>query len=323
MNTLSFLQTLTNPSFLHNYHSLVVSSKSDYPLLLLSLVMQQLKKHNTLTVETIDLIQNDLGIVQSRLASSFLGSKVFYWLGNISALDAKKKKQWLAYVANYTGPNIIGYYVTTDLVPAKNNHMQHVSFDHKVDEALLTTLIKLQFGSVSERVRKIVRAICAKKITVSLDTACLLVHYCTMANGGSNEFLTEWLELLVQSDSSLFVLSQNFFGKKSQLFLSQWQMLKYKYSEMFWIAFWSEQLWRASHYITFSKHNNFTRARKIGFRLPFSFLQRDWKQISTKELRQAHNFLYGIDHSLKNSGQPFVLDLFYSKFLSGQFNTTA
>ena len=61
------------------------------------------------------------------------------------------------------------------------------------------------------------------------------------------------------------------------------------------------------------------QAKTMAFRLPFSFIQTDWKKYAPAELRAAHDFVYGMDHQLKNGGDAFCFDLFYSKFFSGQF----
>jgi hypothetical protein len=62
-------------------------------------------------------------------------------------------------------------------------------------------------------------------------------------------------------------------------------------------------------------------AKKVGFRLPFSFMQRDWKKTSVHELIQAHDCIYALDYGLKNGGE-FWMELFYTKFFESGFTTS-
>ncbi len=74
------------------------------------------------------------------------------------------------------------------------------------------------------------------------------------------------------------------------------------YPEMFWVSFWSDQLWRASQYIAMQKVGDRASARSIGFRLPFSFLQRDWQTVREDKLKRAHEIMYAFDFSIKTGG---------------------
>ena len=69
------------------------------------------------------------------------------------------------------------------------------------------------------------------------------------------------------------------------------------------------------------KKNDRVGAKKISYRLPFSFLNRDWRKFSLEELKGAHSFLYTLDYKLKNNCEPGYLDLFYMKLFNQKFNS--
>lgn len=94
------------------------------------------------------------------------------------------------------------------------------------------------------------------------------------------------------------------------------------YPAQFWIAFWSEQLVKAYGFVLYSQQKNYSAAKKISYRLPFSFTKTDWKKIDQHELVRAHHFLYFYDFHIKNGGTDRMFDLFYSNFFTGFYKKT-
>ena len=99
-----------------------------------------------------------------------------------------------------------------------------------------------------------------------------------------------------------------------QQFFESWNSMSRDYSDLFWTTFWSEQLFKASAYISLNNGKNFLQAKRIAYRLPFSFIQKDWKMLKVHELAQAHNQLYAIDMNIKN-GLNAHLEHFYLNFM--------
>ena len=128
-----------------------------------------------------------------------------------------------------------------------------------------------------------------------------------------------WFEKIVVPEESLFSLAQFFFARKKDAFFKVWLNLKDEYNGAFWTTFWSEQLWKAYHVVSLRKEGNFAAAKQMESRLPFSFLQKDWKTFDAKELSHAHDFLYSIDHRLKNGLSDNGLEIFYHGFMRGAF----
>jgi hypothetical protein len=154
---------------------------------------------------------------------------------------------------------------------------------------------------------------------VSLDTACLFAQYESVVGKNADDFFKEWVARIVEPSSSFFLLSQYFFSKKPRLFFEQWFCTAEQYAAPFWAMFWADQLWRAYIYCVLMNQKNFTEAKKAQYKLPFSFINRDWTLFSSDELRNAYLFLYTIDFRLKNGGSPVALELFYSMFFENKF----
>jgi hypothetical protein len=118
---------------------------------------------------------------------------------------------------------------------------------------------------------------------------------------------------------SLSALTEAFFAKDAQRFFSLWSALEKEYPEIFWIIFWSDHVWRAYNVIQFLQEKNFVQAKRMSFRLPYSFINRDWQKNSPSELVQAYQNLYSIDFALKKGSSFTALDLFYVNYFNGKF----
>ena len=126
---------------------------------------------------------------------------------------------------------------------------------------------------------------------------------------------TPVLDRIVAPDYSLFMLSTFFFGKKKKSFFALWLGVKDLYPEAFWTSYWSEQIFRAYGYSQYAKRQDFTKAKKIGYRLPFSFIQKDWRSVEQSALVKAHQSIYSADWHAKNSLHPY-LEIAFLEFMS-------
>lgn len=226
----------------------------------------------------------------------------------------------LTYLQEYQGPHIVICFL-----PIKNKqiavaHGLVIDMDEvKVDKDMLTLIMRLTQPSLDlKKLNPIIKYISSRRLSIALDDACLISQYLLVCTTIGDDFLA-WLDTILFPDKALFTLSQTFFSKNVSSFYTQWQNQESLYAEAFWISFWSEQLWRACAVIELYENKEFAQAKTMAFRLPFSFIQTDWKKYAPAELRAAHDFVYGMDHQLKNGGDAFCFDLFYSKFFSGQF----
>jgi hypothetical protein len=95
-----------------------------------------------------------------------------------------------------------------------------------------------------------------------------------------------------------------------------WVTIKDTYPLQFWIVFWSEQVFRAYHFIGYKKSKQLLHAKKIAYRLPYSFIQKDWMNLSLDSLQQIHHMMYELDFRYKNGASELYLDHAFSTFFN-------
>ncbi len=289
----------------------------EYSVLYCSLLMHRLKKMG-IPVESLDSETLSVSEIISKLEMSFLGMRGYYWLRDISVLAAKDRKQLLAYLEQYQGPHNLIFF-TSEAIPAKKpQQWLLVSLEKTLNQQHFVRLFALENPTAARRAMPMISALFARYATLSLDNACMMMRYLSLVSPHDTPFFTQWVDELLVQDQSLFTLTTHFFARDTQKFFAAWATMKDLYAEPFWLTFWSEQLWRSAHYISFMQRKDVAEAKKIGFRLPFSFMQRDWKKSRTDELIAAHDFIYAMDHGFKNGGL-FWIELFYTKFFEGKF----
>lgn len=314
MNLQDFLQELHAPDALDT-SNVIVFTGSTYPVLFFSLLKNYIEKNFPSRLRTIDGTSINIEHLKGELSVAFLGSNLFYWVGNLEDFETKVKKKFIQIAASYEGPHCLFLFSEKKEFNAEiNKKLKLVELPHE-----LTFEEWESFSGYFFPVKKnsIVLQRIFKKInkSLSLDTACLLAHYSSLISSATLPvFMDQWLESLIAPDKSLFLLSTYFFAKKSKSFFTLWHELKDDYPAQFWIAYWSEQIFRAANFVRLARNQKFLEAKKIGYRLPFSFIKTDWRTISAQDLAQAHNFLYEVDYRLKNGSDDFCLDLFYFNF---------
>jgi hypothetical protein len=172
---------------------------------------------------------------------------------------------------------------------------------------------------------KTVKKVYKEQQKIPLDTACMMMEYMSVfylqddASSAHELLFSRLLEKISKPEQSLFVVSQYFFAKESVNFFAAWHAVATDFPVEFWTTYWSEQLWQASLFVAQVKELGPLGARKGINRLQFSFMQRDWKKYTARELCAAHNFLYSVDYGLKNGYATHGLELFFEHFLQGTF----
>src|ERR1700722_4791504 len=146
MNLEQFLIQAKKPESILSQHVICFKdNEQEYPLLFFSLLGKQLKQID-INVETINLVSESDALIQSKLQTSFLGQKVFYWMKNFEDLDEKKRKLWIAFGQNYQGPNVIGFFISNQTpVLFKNDHLV-IDLASAIDQRTFTQCLSF-FGS--------------------------------------------------------------------------------------------------------------------------------------------------------------------------------
>lgn len=314
MDLNNFLQIVSDPKSILKYT--IVYIRAELPsALFFSLLSTHLKKHVYLT--TLDLEIITLDALKAQCAISFLGNQVVYWLKNIELLSTADQTMWLEYIYTYTGPHVLC--VASHVLPKRqpNEHMLLVEFPSYINQDDYRILYQKYMPFLGDE--SFVKKLFNKQSMISLDQASMMLYYHVLVGSKNQAFFTSWFDMIITPDKSLFTLSQLLFAAHNQEFWKYWITSKNQYSEEFWIVFWSEQLWQASLFVSIASTKNTAEAKKVVTRLPFSFINKDWRRYTPEFLAQAHHFLTTVDYNSKNNSNAYGLELCLHKFLLGNF----
>jgi len=318
---MDLFQLIIDPTAIFSRPVVCFRAHQQYPLLFFSALVQLIKKQHNMPVEMIDLSIQDLSSIKGKLETSFLGQTVFCWLRNVSDASVKVRKELLSYLSTYTGPNNVAFFAYHADLPRAELRWLDVLIPEEIDRNQFVLLATQMYGMQEIYARQCAPLLVSPQSSMQLDDACLLTQY-AMLIGSKNvvNFKQEWLDRLIKPKSSLFILSKHFFAKDARSFFPVWLHISKQYSIQFWIAFWSEQLWSAAAYVSLMRKNDRAEAKKVSNRLPVTFLQKNWRDYSMRELKKAHDRIYAIDYAIKNGSSEFGLDLFYSQFFQNQLS---
>jgi hypothetical protein len=293
-----------------------ISDNEQMPIVFWSRLMQMLRSSG-LMLESVDLSAKTADACIGLLQTSFLGASLVYWLHGLEQVDKKYKTTLLPFLARYTGPHTVIIFVPAADCPADTKSLM-IQIPAHVTSALLLSLISFFTRKKNALLQKFAQTVVSKYDNISLDQACMIIAY--MQVMGKSDATADIFEQILASEKSLFILSQYLFAKDAKNFYALLPNFTADYTLAFWTTFWSEHLWRAYHAHSFMEKNQVQQARAMATRLPFTFLQRDWKKSTLVELKNAHQFIYDLDVAFKNGNETETgLELFYSKFLLGHF----
>lgn len=300
--------------FQYNYPVLSFTGKTYQPIFLkkiYSFIEQQIGQ----SLHVISTEQ-ETAAIQAKLSTTFLGKKHWYLLDGISTLSSKKKKTELVkFIQQYQGPHrIVTFIQESEKVVFDQNAIEIIIHDSYGKDQIKDIKV-LYEGQSLEATAYFFSKLYRLRKEYSLDQLCFFKEYAMLLGRNMNLFFDQWFEKIVTSDISLFQLSQLFFEKNTKDFFIKWQKIRANYVDQFWIAFFSEQLFKAYFYVN---HQGRLPAdqKQLSFGLPFSFLKHDFKMYTADELLQAHKEVYQLDLSLKNSGAGCLLDAFFIKFFT-------
>lgn len=289
-----------------NAHTKIFCEKI-IPEKLISFHRDSLKNITDSPYHIINLADCDFEDFFAQLSITFLGQTALYALkdGDITPTERKKLDLFLK---DYSGPHTL-YFFTQQPQYEKNALIIDAVITQKTfQELALISNKKALAPSFTEK-------LFSYRATYAFDESLTLIEYADLLGARHELFFVEWLDRILVDEISLFTLSQYFFSKQKQLFLSEWSRLKDNYPVEFWVSYFSEQLWQASIYIHFAQAGKALEGKRYAYRLPFSFFQKDYKKYTVEQLTQAHQFLYSVDHGLKNGHATDGIELFIHKAL--------
>lgn len=165
-----------------------------------------------------------------------------------------------------------------------------------------------------QRIIAALQAIYATQQSLPTGTVFALLMYAQVLGARVQEFLTQRLASLLPVSESLFELSGALLARDRRRFFQLYILIASLYPAQFWIAWWSEQLFKAHGYLVAKQQKDAAQATAIGTRLPFSFLERDYRLVTPPQLHQALLSLYYVDFWLKNGCSDERLDWWYCQW---------
>jgi len=285
----------------------------EYPLLFFYQLISFLKKNNT-AIESINCVDVDTASVKGLLSMVSFAGPTTYYLEQFSALPVKKQQELFEYLHAYTGPHRIILF--SEVLPTVEMKVitlpeEMAPRDYFLVRFLLSDILQGKSAFSSELIMRTDQ--------LSLDKACFFAQYELLLGKSTDDFFEQWMIHLAEPSSSLFTLSQYFFAKKNRLFFRQWATMSELYMPPFWATFWADQIWRAYVYCDLMQQKKQIEAKRAQYKLPFSFINRDWAAYKLAELRNAHQFLSTLDFQLKNGFSEIGLEHFYTQFFDDKF----
>ncbi len=305
MHALDFMKSLSasgNPSpGPLTFHS------SQFSPLFLFCFQSYIRSFLSLTI--LDVYNQPFESLKGLCETSFLGMQAFYWFKDFHLLDAHSKRKWLEYLKQYKGPHTIFLFDTGN--PVLETLYTLPEF---VSKDLYKELCMFFFPEIPLE-KEFLLKLFEKKEKLSLEEAIIVMNYQMAVGKKVDAFFHDWFSKIFVPEHSLFTLSQHLFAQQSKDFFSLWSHCSSEYPLEFWTAYWSEQVWQGALFVLRVQQEGIVVAKKYAQRLPFSFINKDWKKHTYKKLVDAHHALYMLDHTVKNGGADYGLEVWYYTFL--------
>ena len=255
-----------------------------------------------------------------KMYQSFLGEGLIYFLGDLSYLfrDSKQQK-YCSEILNYQGPHILIFFINKECHLPRIENIKKIIVPESSDEHFFYQLITFFRRDQLLKKKELIQNFFEQSIRLNMDQSLLLMDYLEVTALHAGVEFKNLCKKLFYEESSLFKLSQFFFAKKERDFFVHWKELAPNYPLMFWINFWSDQVWRSYFVVYFMKQKKMREARSMSNRLPFVFLKSLWKYADEKELISAYSFLYKMDYAAKNGSHFSSLEVFFTSYFSNDF----
>lgn len=303
------------------FPSVIFIYEDEYPVLYFSTLWQRLSQQSVLSVKNISSLIDQKDQLDAQVQTTFLGQRYTLWLGSLSEdLTDGQRAHIFSLISGYQGPHRLVLAVKSDHLPknymSKKNKQAAAAYGIvEISKTSITTYKKeiLQF-----LYPELSYAVIESWVTSisKLDALIMLAQYGMVVGRKSDQFVQQWIPKILPVEASLFTLAQYFFAKKPKQFFELWHNVASLYPATFWTVYWSELLWRAYYVIVLQQKQAIADARKMAYRLPFSFIQKDWRTVSLSALRSAHSLLYDIEWRVKNGASEHHFELFFTTFFS-------
>lgn len=302
----------------HETMRTIVLQSTVCPSIFVMQILECLHNRYGLDLIKLDLHDNaDESLFQ--LQSSFLGMSRIYWLCDITGLKPKIKQAVIELIASYQGPHKLIVFCDDkiELAVSAYNLLIPIKSLYFIQDA--KSLWKGQDNKESMKLHAFTVQLYKIKQSFTLDELCLLYNYIELVGADGTEFFATWVRRLILPEASLYSLSQFLFEKKQHQFFSLWFSIRALYPDMFWISFWSDQIYRSYFFIASMQKNHVSLAKQVSFGLSFVFIKQTYKQYKLDELQKFHQAIYDVDTQLKHGGHTYLLDKLYIDFFVDSF----
>ena len=234
-----------------------------------------------------------------------------YSIKNSRMLTGQAKKFYGTFLPEYKGPQYI-FLHDHALDMLESAACLKIVLPDKITAELYALCAQVFYGLTD---KLFVQELFSKYTVLSCEQAFLLLKYQRILGAKASVLLPYWFDKLLEPHYSLFTLSSYLFAGQRTEFFTLWASVSGEYPQEFWVAFWSEQLWQALLFINKQQTCGLAEAKKLAVRLPFSFMQKDWRRYTCVYLTQAHTALYTLDTRIKNGAEfQSLFDIWFYKF---------
>lgn len=246
------------------------------------------------------------------LQQTVLGQASFFWLGDVGdGFTTKNRDALLAGLNGYVGENRIALFVQE--VPAKNLlHTIQLPVDITAADGMALAKIFAPKTLANAPKRSVIEALLNQNQQIPLNLFITILDSIELVHVKNLPDFVCYLRPLLPLSGELSNLSQAFF-KRDCSFFRTWSNISNEYPPIFWLSFWHDQWWRAFHVITFAQQKNIILAKKMGFKLPYSFIIRDWQNYQKEYFQKLLAQLYTIDYNIKRGHSFCFFDFLYAQ----------
>ena len=253
------------------------------------------------------------------LQQTILGQASFFWLGDVEeGFITKNRDALLAGLQNYAGENRIALFVQ-ELSPKIKLPVIQLPTDITPQEGMMLAQLFAPKTLANDYKRKALQALLAQQQGLNLNLFITILDSIELVQVKQLPDFMRYLTPLLPLNAELSLLSQTFF-KRDPHFFKTWSTICDQYPPVFWLAFWQDQWWRAFHVITFAKQKNIILAKKMGSKLPYSFISRDWQNYQPEYFQNLLAQLYAIDYALKRGHLFCSFDFLYAQHFAPNKN---
>lgn len=313
-------------SIVANQRVIIFSKTGDQPISLVqSCLFSYVKNQLKISLMMCDISTLSYQELCAQCDSAFLDQQIAYWLrGDIKTVGPTS---FANYVNQYSGPNYL-FVTQADnfLVNTKNkSSLVVVEIPDVVDGILYRQLMPLWSDRVmGETAIALMADLFVRYRKLPINMAAVFTQYALLMSPQNKRFfIDQYADRMVTLPRTLFSLAQYFFAADVTSFFAEWAKLHEWYPIPFWTSFWSEQVWRASAYVSLMESKQQDAAKIMAVRLPFSFIRSGWQKYTGErgklKFARTHQELYEIDVRFKNGQYFHDLDRWYMHFLSASF----